>query len=118
MTDLELIERQLENLKARLKRNPLTKEQSEPNYKYKQSDLNYREHEYLSNMIIQLESIKAKLEAWEIIKPNIQEETQLCESILGTYYRNTLVFKRRGYDSCENKTEYNTLLKALEVNDD
>ena len=72
----------------------------------------------LKQKMFMLQQIKTDLEAWEVVKKNIQEETQLCESILGTYYRNTLVIKRRGYDSCENKTEYDTLLKALEVEND
>ena len=102
MTDLEWIEKYLKIQEKELLSRDLTSYQEKI----------VKEHKN------HLQQIKAKLEAWEIVKPNIQEETQLCGSLLGTYYKNTLVIKRQVYDSYENQTKYNTLLKALEVEDD
>lgn len=79
MTDLELINRQIVNVESRLKRIHLTEEQLNPNYKYKQSDIQYREYAYLNDMLIQLEQIKSILEAWEIIKDNTIITNNRCD---------------------------------------
>ena len=67
MTSLEFIEKEIDVTKKQLAKYPLSKEQSDPNYKHKEADIQYIHNKYYTERLQTLQQIKFELEAWEVI---------------------------------------------------
>lgn len=72
MTNLELIEKEIEIAKKQLAKYPLDKEQSNPNYRYKEADLQYIHNNFYTQRLNQLQQIKTIFLAWESIKQGLK----------------------------------------------
>lgn len=70
MNSLEFIEKEIDVTKKQLVKYPLSKEQSDPNYKHKEADIQYIHNKYYTERLQTLQQIKSELEAWEIVKDN------------------------------------------------
>lgn len=71
MNSLEYIEKEIEVTKKQLNKYPLTKEQSDPNYKHKEADIQYVHNKFYTEQLQTLQQIKLELEAWYAIKPYV-----------------------------------------------
>ena len=70
MTSLEFVEKEIDATKKQLAKYPLSKEQSDPNYKnyiHKEADIQYIHNKYYTERLQALQQIKHELEAWEVI---------------------------------------------------
>lgn len=98
MTSLELIEKEIEIAKKQLAKYPLDKEQSDPNYKYKEADIQYIHNKYYTEQLQILQQIKSELEAWEVVKSRLT---------IGSFINMKSISK--------DHTNYRIIEKALEV---
>lgn len=103
MNSLEFINKQIDVTKKQLAKYPLSKEQSNPNYKHKEADIQYIHNKYYTEQLQTLEQIKCELEAWKVCKEFIVNLGGEYEMSIDNYY---------------NVNEYQTLKKALEVEDE
>lgn len=68
MNSLEFIEKAINTTKKQLVKYPLSKEQSDPNYKHKEADIQYIHNKYYTEQLQTLQQIKIKLEEYEKLK--------------------------------------------------
>ena len=76
MTSLEFVEKEIDATKKQLAKYPLSKEQSDPNYKnyiHKEADIQYIHNKYYTERLQALQQIKHELEAWEVVQGTIVE---------------------------------------------
>jgi hypothetical protein len=106
MTSLEFIEKQIDVTKKQLAKYPLSKEQSDPNYKHKEADIQYVHNKYYTEQLQTLQQIKSELEAWEVVKKHCDyQDGDTFTCIPRGFY---LIEPLKGKD-------YQIIKKALEV---
>ena len=68
MNSLEFIEKEIDVTKKQLAKYPLSKEQSDPNYKHKEADIQYIHNKYYTEQLQTLNQIKSELEEYQKLK--------------------------------------------------
>lgn len=107
MNSLEFINKQIEVTKKQLAKYSLSKEQSDPNFKHKEADIQYIHNKHYTEQLQTLQQIKTELEAWEVVKKHL-------EHFPDDYY-NGIPEEIITMTSKIDKKDYPTLKKALEV---
>lgn len=108
MTNLEFINKEIERTKTSC-------DSFKIDYEFFHRDSDKRDYEKLEEKLYYLQQIKTDLEAWEIVK---LKEVDLFDIICSTDYKQ---YKLENDDLLKqyflNKKEYETIKKALEVDD-